>query len=334
LTPVAAASGGSTIRRVWGVVALTASLAAATPGFAAERYALVVTGASGGAAYAEKYNGWRERLVGLLREQFGYPESHVLVLAETAQPGVRVANRENVRAALADLRKRATPSDLVLVLLIGHGTGFDGGEAKFNLVGPDLTAEEWASLVAPLGSRVVFVNTTSGSFPFLRTLSAQGRIVLTATDSPAQQYETVFPEYFIRAFADRAADLDKDEKVSIWEAFTYASAGVRGWFEEQGRLTTERPILDDTGDGVGAEAAMPGADGAIARVTFLQPDTVVGPTGDPVLTDLLRQRAELQSKIDGLRARRPSMTAVDYEVQLERLLLELARVDRQIRSRS
>ena len=29
--------------------------------------------------------------------------------------------------------------DLVLVVLLGHGT-FDGDQAKFNLVGPDLTA--------------------------------------------------------------------------------------------------------------------------------------------------------------------------------------------------
>ena len=30
-----------------------------------------------------------------------------------------------------------TPDDVLLILLIGHGT-FDGSEAKFNLVGPDL----------------------------------------------------------------------------------------------------------------------------------------------------------------------------------------------------
>jgi hypothetical protein len=36
---------------------------------------------------------------------------------------------------------------------------------EFNLVGPDLTATEWADLVKPIPGRVVFVDTTGASFP-------------------------------------------------------------------------------------------------------------------------------------------------------------------------
>ena len=50
------------------------------------------------------------------------------------------ATRENVQRAFADLRKRLTKDDQLLVLLIGHGTSLDGEDAKFNLVGPDLSA--------------------------------------------------------------------------------------------------------------------------------------------------------------------------------------------------
>jgi hypothetical protein len=89
--------------------------------------------------------------------------------------------------------------DLVVVLLIGHGS-VDEGESKFNLVGPDLSASEWAGLLKPLKARLVFVDTTGGSFPFLRRLAGPGRIVITATDSDAQQFETVFPEFFVRSF--------------------------------------------------------------------------------------------------------------------------------------
>src|SRR5207248_11662678 len=184
----------------------------------------------------------------------------------------RKATREQVRRALTDMRARMTKDDQLLVLLIGHGTSLDGDEAKFNLVGPDMSASEWADLLKPIPGRIVFVNTTAASFPFLRRLAGRGRIVLTATDSAAQQFETVFAEYFVKAFDDPAANFDKNGRVSIWEAFTYASAAVRQSFEQKGQLPTERPLLDDTGAGVGREAQNPGTDGAVARVTYLEPD--------------------------------------------------------------
>ena len=34
----------------------------------------------------------------------------------------------------------------MLLVLLGHGT-FDGDVAKFNLVGPDLTAKDWTELL-------------------------------------------------------------------------------------------------------------------------------------------------------------------------------------------
>ena len=98
------------------------ALRSATGGPAGERYALVVTGASGGDAYAEKYDDWRTSFVETLRSKFHYDPHDLVVLAEQASGGVQKSTRENVRAALADLRKRVTKDDQLLVLLIGHGT--------------------------------------------------------------------------------------------------------------------------------------------------------------------------------------------------------------------
>ena len=50
-----------------------------------------------------------------------------------------------------------------------------------------------------LPGRPVIVNTTEASFPFLQPSPAANRIVITATDSAAQKYATVFPEYFAKA---------------------------------------------------------------------------------------------------------------------------------------
>jgi hypothetical protein len=245
---------------------------AVKPALAAERYAIVITGASGGADYAERFDGWRDGFVAVLLEQFGYPPDHVLVLAEGRGPGVRPATSESVRAAMDQIARRATAQDLVLVLLMGHGSIFEGDDAKFNLVGPDLSIDEWAALVKPIAGRVVFVNTTAGSSSFLRKLAGPNRVIITATNATAQRYTTVFPEFFVEAFAGPRADMDGDGRVSIWEAFEFASASVRTWFRDQGQPATERALIDDTGTGAGREASDPGS-GGLARTTYLEPDS-------------------------------------------------------------
>ena len=301
---------------------------------AGERYALIVTGASGGDAYAQKYAKWRVSFVDILRGKFHYDPQRLIVLAETESDGVRTATRDHVRSALADLRKQMTKDDQLLVLLIGHGTSLDGDEAKFNLVGPDLSASEWSDLLRPLPGRLIFVNTTGASFPFLRKLAGKGRIVLTATDAAAQQFETVFPEFLVKAFDDPAADLDRNNRVSMWEAFTYASAGVRQWFEQKGQLPTERPLLDDTGAGIGREAQNPGTDGAIARITYLEPDAALTLPADTALAGLMRRRADLETLLEELKARKESTPSDQYDADLEKLLVEIARISAQIRAKS
>jgi hypothetical protein len=181
---------------------------------------------------------------------------------------------------------------------------------------------------------LVFVNTSGASFPFLRTLASPGRVVLTATDSAGQQFETIFPELFVNALTASAADLDKNEKVSLWEAFTYASAGVKSWYEERGQLATERPAIDDTGRGGARESAPPAGHGALARITYLQQDVRIPASADAELAGLLKRRAELESSVERLRMNKPGLAPDQYERELENLLLEMARIDRLIRSRS
>jgi len=309
-----------------GLVSRTAS--------AGERYALVVTGASGGPQYAERYDEWRSSFVQLLQGPLGYPEDHVLVLAEEEFAGAQKATRENVRSALADIRKRATKDDVVLVVLVGHGSGSDSGEAKFNLVGPDLSAHDWAELVRPISGRIVFINAASGSFPFVEELSAKNRIVITANDSAAQTFETVLPQFLEASFKDETADLDKNGRVSVWEAFTYASSRVKGWFDQRSQLATEHPVLDDDGDGVGRLVDDTGPDGMLARVTYLQSDAPIVDTGDPERTAMLRRKVELNTQLEELRARKGTMLPEEYENALEKLLLELAKIDRALKSKS
>jgi hypothetical protein len=298
----------------------------------AGQYALIVSGASAGEPYAGRYERWRDALAATLRDRFHYPPDHVIVLGETAAEGVGPATRIGVQEALGELRTRVGKNDQLLVVLIGHGTAADGDHAKFNLVGPDLSADEWASLLAPIAGHLIFVDTTAGSAPFLHTLARPGRIVLTANDTAAQQFETVFPEYLVQAFQDPAADANKDGRVSVWEAFVFASDGVRTHFEAAAQLPSERPVLDDNGDGIGREAAGEGRDGDLARATFLAPETQPATT-DPAVAALIQQRAALQAALDRLRALRDRLPPDQYEAELQRLLVDIARLSQQIRAR-
>ncbi len=307
------------------------SLLLASPSAAGERYAVIVSGASGGEKYAAQHQKWRDDLTAALRNTYVFSEANLVSLGEGG-PDASKATSENVRKMLGDLRRRLTRDDLLLVILIGHGT-FDGDTAKFNLIGPDLTALEWKALLDGIPSRLVLVNTTESSYPFLEELSQRGRVIITATDSVAQRFATVFPEHFVRAIADLSSDFDKNGRVSVWEAFAAASSGVKLYYEQRGQLSTERPVLDDNGDKVGREAQAPGPDGTLARTTYLdaEPGTI---TADVALAGLQRRRAVLEVQLEELKAKKESLSTEDYEAQLERILVELARVARQIRSRS
>lgn len=241
------------------------------------------------------------------------------------------ATRDNVRATLTKLAQDMKREDVALIVLFGHST-FDGVDAKFNLVGPDLEATEWERLVNALPGRVVFVNTTAASAPFMKRLASAGRVVITATDNPAQRYQTVFPEFFSQAFDAAEVDLDKDNRISIWEAFAYASAQVKQYYRQRGQLSVERPVLDDTGDGVGKESGESGPDGSIASRTFLDSSDDPGAGTGPALSELINRRNSLEADFDDLKRKRSFMPAGDYEKQRDQLLIEIARISSGIRA--
>ena len=314
-----------------GVFAIVLTLALSSAALAGERYAVIISGASGGAKYAKQQETWRATLASTLSTNFAFVDGNVVVLDEQSS-GTSKSTAENVRRLFTDLRRRLTRDDTLLLILIGHGT-YDGADAKFNLAGPDLSAPEWKALLDGLAGRLAVVNTTESSFPFLETLSQRGRVIITATDSAAQRYATVFPEYFVQALADRASDLDKNGRVSIWEAFAAASVGVKEYYEQRGQLSPERPLLDDDGDKVGKEEEAPGNDGRLARTLYLDPEPGAQRT-DVAIAALARQRAALEAQLEDLKSRKDSMSDAEYQAELETILVQLAKVAQQLRQRS
>ena len=244
------------------------------------------------------------------------------------------SSKTEVTQAIARVSNRARAGDRVLLVLIGHGS-HAGTESRFNLPGPDLTAVELGVMLEPLKAmQVAVVNAASASGDFLPILSAKNRVVITATKSSYERNETLFPRYFVAAFATPGADTDKDERVSLLEAFVYTKREVARAYETDTRLPTEHAMLDDDGDRRGSAEPDPRAgDGAVARRFIVgatqAPSSVVAST--PASDTLVARKGELETQLDSLRRRKDAMPAESYERELERLLVELARVSQAIR---
>ncbi len=316
---------------------------------AGQSHLVVITGLGGESKYREAFHEWASQIVGAA-EGSGLSRSNIAYLGEKPERdpdliGAR-STRENVVATLRQLAATAAPADQIVIVLIGHGSYRDG-VARVNLPGPDMSAADFAPLLDGFATqKIVFVNAASSSGAFIQALSGPNRIIITATRSGGERYETQFGRYFAEALASDGAgagraggaggaDLDKDERISVLEAFTFAQREVERYYETDNRLATEHALLDDNGDGEGSDEPGPEApDGALAGAVYL----VSGPaasaeqaTSDPRLADLYTEKGQLEEEIEALRAIKSGMEASAYEQQLEELLVRFALNARAIR---
>jgi hypothetical protein len=316
--------------------AAAVSAAAQGPG---QAHVLIITGIPGEPRFAEAFHAQALTLAKALINRHGVPRERVTILA--ADPALdpswisAKATKAEVAKALARIGLVAAPEDRVMLVLIGHGSG-SGGNTRINISGPDLTADELAREIAPLAPRTVaVVNAASAGGDFAKALSGENRIVITATASSQERNETIFAEHFVAAFADGGADADKDGRVSLLEAYRYAQREVERVYERDNRLLTEHARLEDDGDGRGT--AVPDGergDGVLARrFAFGGGAIAARAASDTVLAGLLRERAELERKVEALRARKDGMETAAYERELEALLVRLAEVNQAARAR-
>lgn len=221
------------------------------------------------------------------------------------------------------------------IVFIGHGS-FDGKAARFNLRGPDLTSAELSEWLKPVASPLVIINTAASSAPFLNQLSSTNRVVVTATRSGHEQNYTRFGKYLAEAVQSLDADLDKDEQVSLLEAFLFASRRTAEFYKAEGRIATEHALIDDNGDGLGTPSewfqglrptkkpkdSTTAVDGVFAHQQHLVP----GESDRALSSEQIRRRDELERAVLDLRERKSQLPEVEYYLQIERLLLELARL--------
>jgi len=327
-----------------------------------------VSGIGGETHYAQRFDRWSRSIGQLIGQYQDVKEEHVHRLADidksvsqqsgsaddrrSVQPHadteatslVQVddrSTRANILASLASIRTQAAPGDTVFIIFIGHGST-DGSRALFNVPGPDLSAQD---LLEPLESlaqfNVILINTTASSSPFVQTLAHPDRVVISATSNPAENQHTYFGQYFIQALASTAADRDKDKRVSLLEAFVFATSATERHYTEKGSIPTEHALLDDDGDGIGStepRASTPGSensttnlDGERAARLFLNQGSRSGERSTEKSLGYDIAARALVDEIESLKRIRDKIDTEEFDKRLEALLLTLARNRRDLR---
>ncbi len=309
-------------------------------GGVAQTKLVVVTGIGGEQQYSDVFHEWATTLIDAAVNRNNVSPDDVVYLGERVERDPDRIHARSTKAQLVEtfqaLARDVGSNDLVFVVLIGHGS-VRNEESRFNLPGPDVTAAEFDQLLDAFDTqRVVFVNTSTASGGFAKALAGPNRTIVTATKTGFERNESVFGGFFVRAYAEDVADVDKDNRVSVLEAFEYAVQEVRRSYESDNRLLTEHALLEDNADGEGSgEPSIDGPDGSLAATMFLRPSgaVMVAGTADSVLTGLYSEKEVIEQQIAALRTQRSEMDQEAYDVRLEDLLVELALKSRAIRAR-
>jgi hypothetical protein len=293
---------------------------------AADRPAvIVVVGAEGTPEFGRQFRDWAGR----------WEAAASAAQAEFTTIGLETEgdtpDREQFTERLAALAK-AESQEPVWLVLIGHGT-YDGKTAKYNLRGSDFTPAELKGWLKPIERPVAVIDCTSASGPFLNELSAAGRVVVTATRAGSEYNFARFGDFLSSSLTDLKADLDKDEQVSLLEAFLFASSGVRDFYAGEGRLATEHSLIDDNGDGLGTPAdwfsglratkrAKDGAELDGLRASQL---VLVRSQREERLPAAVRaRRDELERELAAVRQKKSTLADEEYLAEIEPILIELA----------
>jgi hypothetical protein len=305
------------IRRTSNVVGVLALLALP---LRAQTQLVIISGIGGDPKYTRQFGELSASLAQAANARAGLPDTTIVWLGDTSSSRNKwfrgASTRDNVERTLSRLAARPG-TDPVIVVLVGHGSG-EGAETRISLPGPDVTAADFARMLDRFGDRrVAFVNLTSASGDMLPVLASRTRVVVTATKSSFQRNESQFGRYFVDAFAKDGADTDKDTRISLLEAFRYAEAETKRYYETDNKLPTETSQIADAGQLAGRFFLTGGGGGAAASGR---------------LATLYGERNVLDERIQSLKKRKTAMTSDAFDAELETILLELARKSREIRT--
>lgn len=329
----------STARRCQLLLTAFVFVSFAVCGLHAQTRVVIVSGLGGEPAYSAQFNSEAQSLANALTRRFGVPAANIQWFSEDSvskSPFFKgESTKGNVERAILATAAHAEPGSQFVLVLIGHGAG-EGPQTRISIPGPDLDANDFARLLAAFPTqRMAFINLTSASGDMIPVVSAANRVVITATKTAFERNESHFAQYFVEAFAKDGADVDKDGRVSLLEAFRYAAIETKRFYDKGSLMQTEHAQLADDGakEGSGEPTGRAG-DGALARRFFMDGGKVATLTAgsDPRLSGLYADEFALQEQIDQLRSKKGQLAGDAYDAALEPLLISLARKAREIRA--
>lgn len=177
------------------------------------QHVIVVTGAAGTPEYGQMFAEWSDRW-------------EAAAAAGSAKftrigHGAETDDLQQLQRAVSEAISVSTTEPLWLVL-IGHGT-FDGRIARFNLRGPDLSAEHAAEMLQTSQRPLAIINCSSSSAPFINQLSGPDRTVITATKEGGEIQFARFGGFLADAIGGLEADVDRDGQTSLLEAWLFSA---------------------------------------------------------------------------------------------------------------
>ena len=281
---------------------------------------IVVQGTPGEEGYAEDFSAsvelWKNAAKeGLAKVVFVGPEHE--------------EQREKLKGALEAMEPES-PIPLWIVL-VGHGT-FNRRAANFNLTGTDVSALDLGQWLEEFKRPVIVIHGGAASAPYIRRLSREGRVIITATRSGTEINYTRFGSYMARALQDSEADLNNDGQASVYECFLHAARQTNAFYETNGLLATEHALIDDNGDGRGSglellerfeigEARK--VDGDYARLWSL----VLNEDEMKLNPDQRRRRNVLERQVLELRRKRAEFSDESaFYAAVEPVLVEIAQI--------
>ena len=272
----------------------------------ASSYCVTVAGLGGMPEYEKEFTRLAKELEGELTA--AGPDVRVMTLSGTS------ATKAALTEALSRMAQQVKGEDTFSLFLIGHGT-FDGETYKFNLPGPDITAQDLGALLNKVGARkqlVVDMSSSSGAaFPLL---AAPGRIVITATKSGNEKNATIFGRYWVEALREPASDADKNGIVSALEAYTYASRKTKAYFDAEKLIATEHSMMTPSTD-----------KSVVASLYSVRQSRTQITAAEKTPTAMRAQ--QLEARVEQLKSKKSAMKPDAYKQQLTTLLVDLARAD-------
>jgi len=164
---------------------------------------------------------------------------------------------EAMKGEVKLLRANLAEEDALWVIFIGHSY-YNGQDTWFNIAGPDPDTKELGELFTDLACReCVFWMTTSVSGFFTKALSAEQRIVITATEADYEINATQFPQSLASVLTEPPAqedfDIDQDGKLTLFDLYLAVCRNVAEQYLTDDFVSTEHAHLNDNGDQRGTE---------------------------------------------------------------------------------